>query len=72
MLITGNLLIFEDNKWIRASSSKYVKSTKTIDNYVHFCIDNNILNINGLLLRDFIETNNFISNNIIDYIVDKI
>jgi hypothetical protein len=72
MLITGNLLIFEDNKWIRASSSKYVKSTKTIDNYVHFCIDNNILNINGLLLRDFIETNNFISNNIIDYIVDNI
>ena len=71
ILLTANQLIYEDNMWIRVSQSKYSTKTKTKDNYIHFCVNNNIINIDGILLRDFMETSDYFTNNLIDNIVDN-
>ena len=69
--VSGNQLVKEDNKWIRVSQSNYSKKIQPINiDYVNFTTENNLISINNILFRDFIETNdiNIIEsiNNLVD------
>ncbi len=58
-LVSSSHLVMEDNKWIRVEDSKSSSCTK-INNYKGniYCLitENNLININNILYRDFIET----------------
>jgi hypothetical protein len=57
IVVTGNQLVYENNRWIRVYKSEMatlsIEQTKLIYNVV--TIDG-IININGVLCRDFLET----------------
>lgn len=70
-ILSGNLLILEENKWIRTSMSKYVTKTYSNDNFIHFITTNNKISLNNLEITDFSETNDIITNEIISDLIDN-
>lgn len=67
MYVSGNQLVKENEKWLRIYQSDLsVKKDSKNDYYINFCTDNNLININNIIYRDFIEVNDYIVNNVID------
>ena len=69
---SGNQLVKEDNLWIRISHSKYSRKVEPINiNYINFTTENNLIIINTILFRDFIETKNIKTVTSINNLVDR-
>lgn len=72
IVVSGNVLVNENNKWIRIAQSN--KATLFKDNisdyYVNFITDNNQIFINNTIFTDFMETADHLANNLIDNLVD--
>ena len=73
IIVSGGHVVFEDNQWIRVENSKNISSNSNINEKI-CCITtkNNLIEINGVIFRDYIETSNnfmnsYIKNLIIDY-----
>uniref|UniRef100_A0A6C0J0N0 Vint domain-containing protein n=1 Tax=viral metagenome TaxID=1070528 RepID=A0A6C0J0N0_9ZZZZ len=71
LIVSGNVLVKEDDVWIRISQSKNAKIVNCEDNFIHFTTDSNILNINNTQFRDFFECSDYNINNKIDKIVEQ-
>ena len=76
IVLSGNQLIKENNKWIRASFSIYTtkinyNNTLEIPNFINFVTTNNKISINNLVLADFLETKDYMTNQIIDELIDQ-
>ena len=70
--VSGNQLVKEDNIWIRVSQSKYSRKVAPINiNYINFTTENNLIIINTILFRDFIETKNIKTVTSINNLVDR-
>jgi hypothetical protein len=59
MIVTGNQLVYEEGQWIRVYESYKSKKIENEEKLVYnvICIEG-ILKLNGILLRDFLETHN--------------
>ena len=71
VIVTGNHLVFENNKWIRIKNSQLSK--RVFGQYNIFCLittDNNIY-VNGIKFRDYLECNDLDIRQIINYGVVK-
>jgi len=72
IILSGNQLIWENNRWIRAHKSKHtVKHLTHTDNFINFITDSGELNINNFKLRDFMETHSLMANKMVADIVDN-
>lgn len=59
LILTANQLVYENNKWIRVYESAISKLIYDESIYIYNVISiDGILNIDGLQLRDFLETHN--------------
>jgi len=70
--VSGNQLVKEGNEWLRVYQSEnsvlILNSIHTF--YIHFTTESNEFICNNSIFKDFIETNDVRTNNIIDTIVD--
>lgn len=70
IFVSGNQLVFENNNWIRVyHSSKSYKINFNDKHIYHVITENNIVNLNDNLFRDFCEVNNKCVNDKIDNLV---
>ena len=71
IFVSGNQLVKEDDKWIRISQSNYSRKIEPINiDYINFTTENNLICINSMLFRDFIETNDIKTVTSINNLVD--
>ena len=72
-ILSGNVLVLEDNKWVRVWESNISKPVINDDKYLYHIITNNneidIGDDNPIKIRDFKESNNNILNEKIDKMV---
>jgi len=72
IISSGTQLVYENDIWIEVYKSKYSYEVNFNDIYIyHIITDKNIININGILFRDFCETHDKTINNNIDKIVES-
>ena len=73
LILSGNCLVYENNTWIRVNQSNraMLLTTTNEDYYVNFITDSNQFEINKTKFRDFIETSDILTNQVIDETVDE-
>ncbi len=73
IIVSGNTLVYEDNRWIRVYNSRYAKLTSKKHRLYNLITKDNILSINNIKFRDFMESNDEeVINNIDNYLMKNI
>jgi hypothetical protein len=73
-ILSGNIIVKENNEWIRVADSKYSFFLgKNTEKYVNYITEDNIVLINDRIIgRDFVEIGDPFFNSQLDAIVDKL
>ena len=74
IIVSGSHLVKENNNWIRVSDSKISTKLDTYNDKI-YCLmtSNNIININNIIFRDYIELNdNYANNKMKQYILEHL
>ena len=71
--VSGNELVKENNKWLRVyqSDRAILSNDSKQDYYINFVTDDNNIMFNDSFFKDFMESSDKITNQVIDNIVDK-
>ena len=71
--VSGNTLVYEDNRWIRVYNSRIAKLNPNKYKLYNLITKDNILSINNIKFRDFMESNDVeVINNIDNYLMKNI
>ena len=73
-ILSGNIIVKENNEWIRVADSKYSFFLgKNTEEYVNYITEDNIILINDRIIgRDFVEIGDPFFNSQLDAIVDRL
>ena len=79
IIVSGTHLVNENNSWIRVNQSKSSQKLRNYTNKTIHCLitSNNLITINNIIFRDYIELNNNYTNNkmkqyILEHLNDEI
>ncbi len=75
IIVSGDHLVMENNKWLRVKDTKVGKKIDNYKNSTIYCLitENSLIKIGDNIFKDYMETNNeFIKKQIYSYIVNSL
>lgn len=75
IIVSGDHLVMENNKWLRVKDSDISKEIDNYNNSVIYCLitENSLIKIGDNLFKDYVETNNnFIKKQVYSYIINNL
>lgn len=67
IITSKNQILYYNNRWLEVKNLNNIKDvSQNCENLYNLCIDKNIIKIDGIVFRDYLENNNLKLNNFID------